>query len=105
MKTSRKLAAMLAAFAAGSVFFGSLPAQAKGIEADEARILVKRHHNDRVPPPPPEMHRPRGHRPPPPEYRRPHRTERYSYHREVQRHPPEYRRHNRTEYRPRRHRW
>ena len=37
MKTSRKLAVTLAVFAAGfgnSVFYGSLPAQAKGIELD-----------------------------------------------------------------------
>ena len=66
MKNTRKLAAALAVFAAGSVFYGSLPAQAKGIELDEVKIVISRHHDDRVPPPPPEMHGSRGHMPPPP---------------------------------------
>ena len=51
MKTSRKLAAALAVFAAGSVFFGSLPAHAKGIESDGAKVLVSRHHHGHMPPP------------------------------------------------------
>ncbi len=83
MKTSRKLAAALAVFAAGSVFFGSLPAQAKGIESDGASISASRHHGRRMPPPefrryrghmppPPEFHRHHGHMPPPPEFHRHH---------------------------------
>ena len=61
MKNTRKYIAALAVLAAGSVFYGSLPAQAKGIELDEVKIVISRHHDDRVPPP--EMHRPRGHMP------------------------------------------
>ena len=67
MKNTRKYIAALAVLAAGSVFYGSVPAQAKGIELDEVKIVISRHHDERVPPPPPEMHRPRGHIPPPPE--------------------------------------
>ena len=65
MKNTRKYIAALAVLAAGSVFYGSLPAQAKGIELDEVKIVISRHHDDRVPPLPPEMHRPRGHMPQP----------------------------------------
>lgn len=70
MKTSMKLAATLAVFAAGSAFCGSLPAQAAGIESEGAKVMVSRHH-DAPPPPPPEMHRHHWHRPPP-EMRRHH---------------------------------
>ena len=71
MKNTRKYIAALAVFAAGSVFYGSLPAQAKGIELDEVKIVVRGHHGDVVPPPsPPEMHRHHGHMPPPSEVHR-----------------------------------
>ena len=73
MKTSRKLAAALAVFAAGSVFFGSLPAKAEGIELNEMKIVVSRHHGD-MPPPPhhPEHFGPHGHGPHHPEHFGPH---------------------------------
>ncbi|MBQ7217290.1 MAG: hypothetical protein IJP54_02390 [Synergistaceae bacterium] len=94
MKTSRKLAAALAVFAAGSVFFGSLPAQAKAIESDGAKISASRHHGHM---PPPEHFEHHGHRGPHPEHfehhvhRRPH-PEHFEHH--VYREPhPEHRRH------------
>ena len=99
MKTSRKLAVTLAVFAAGfgnSVFYGSLPAQAKGIELDEVKIVVRGHHGEMPPPPehrrhmpPPEFRRHRGHMPPP-EFRR--------HHRDVPSPPPPH--HDRHGYRP-----
>ena len=83
MKTSRKLAAALAVFAAGSVFLGSLPAQAKSIESDGAKITASRHHGHM--PPPPEHHRHHEHMPPPPEHHR---------HHEHMPPPPEHHRHH-----------
>ena len=79
MKTSRKLITALAVFAAGSVFYGSLPAQAKGIEANGAKIVMSRHHGDMPPPPPPEFYRHHWRHgdvpplPPPPHHHRHHR--------------------------------
>ena len=71
MKTTRKYIAALVVIAAGSVFYGSLPAQAKGIELDQGKIVL-RHKDDRghMPPPPSQRYRPGDHRPPtPPSYR------------------------------------
>ena len=64
MKRTRKYIAALAVFAAGSVFYGSLPAHAGGIELDEVGITFRRNHDDAESnaPTPPEMNRqaPRG---------------------------------------------
>ena len=70
MKRTRKYIAALAVIAAGSVFYGSLPAHAKSIEPDKEK-LVFRHEGARghMPPPPPERHEYRRHVPPSPEHR------------------------------------
>ena len=90
MKTSRKLAAALAVFAAGSVFFGSLPAHAKGIESDGAKVLVSRHHHGHMPPP--EHFRHHGHMPSPEHFEHhghdPHHPEHFEHHGHMP--PPEH---------------
>ena len=77
MKLTRKYAVALAIAAAGSVFFGSLPARAGGIELDKVDIVFRRNHDDAygsggpgTPPPPQQAHMPQpggpgGHMPPP----------------------------------------
>lgn len=92
MKTSRKYIAALAVFAAGSVFLGSLPAQAKGIELDEVKIVVRGHHGEMPPPPHHPHHRPHHH----PEHfgahghgsHEPHHPPHFGHHRHMP--PPEH---------------
>ena len=54
MKRTRKYVAALAVIATGSVFYGSLPAQAKNIEKENVKVVF-RHEDERghMPPPPP----------------------------------------------------
>ena len=84
MKRTGRYIAALAVLAAGSVFFGSLPANAGGIELDGIDIVFRRE-RDRghmPPPPPPPPHH--WHRPPPPHHwHRPHH-----HHRPGRRMPP-----------------
>ncbi|MBQ7221704.1 MAG: hypothetical protein IJS28_12080 [Synergistaceae bacterium] len=81
MKRTRKYIAALAVLAAGSVFYGSVPAHAKGIELDKVEVVFKRNETEargHMPPPPdygpgrhmppPPEYGPRGHVPPPPDY-------------------------------------
>ncbi len=77
MKRTRKYIAALAVLAAGSVFYGSLPAHAKSIELDKVKVVFKDKEQEvrRDMPPPhggdrrdfePEHREPRGHMPPHP---------------------------------------
>ena len=90
MKTSRKLAAVLAVFAAGSVFYGSLPAQAAGIESAQSKVQVSRHHDGHRPPP--EMHSHHWDVPPTPP---PHHPEHFRHHVHRGPHPEHFRHHGR----------
>lgn len=70
MKRTRKYIAALAVLAAGSVFYGSEPANAGGIELDGITIVFGREHDaPPPPPPPPHMHHHGPHMPPPPHHR------------------------------------
>lgn len=69
---SRKAIIALTLITAGSVFFGTERAEAKGLELDGIQIIFGRHHHRDAPPPPSPPPPPPGHRhdahmfPPPP---------------------------------------
>ena len=52
-KRSKKLAAVFILIAAGSVFYGTTQADAKGLELDGIQITFGRHRGYDAPPPPP----------------------------------------------------
>ncbi len=83
-KGNKKLAVAFTLIIAGSVFYGTSPASASGIELEGVQIVFGRHHDAPPPPGPPhhDMHMPP---PPPPEPQRGYHPPAYHpYHR-----PPE----------------
>ena len=75
-KRSKKLAAVFILIAAGSVFYGTTQADAKGLELDGIQITFGRHRGYDAPPPPPppppshhhHVHMPPPAPPPPPHF-------------------------------------
>ena len=65
-KGNKKLAVVLTLVTAGSIFYATAPASAKGMELEGVEIVFGRHHDAPPPPPPPPHHYHDMHMPPPP---------------------------------------